>query len=519
MARKSRKNIPPVAEQHEKTNPVFDTAGYVRLSAVDRKHKGDSIANQQAIIAAFIDEQPDLVLREFYIDDGTTGMTFERDAFKRMLADAENGKINCIVCKDLSRLGRNALDTGYYIETYFPAHGLRFMAINDDYDSADENCISMIVTLKNIINENYALEIGRKIRDTKQMNIREGAYVGRVPPYGYLKSAEDNHKLVIDDEAAPVIRRIYEMASDGKTASKIARHLSDAGIMTPRKHFYEKGLVSEKEANSYHHWNVGIIYSILHNRVYCGDMVQGKHSTHSYESKKLPESEWIIVEDMHEAIISRELWDSIQRHWDANKRQKINPYNENIFKGKIFCAHCGRAMRRQRYTYCYGFACETRSMYGEDDCISVSINENELKESLLAALNKHLETFIDSSSVKQPVDNSELQNVRRELDRCKGFIKSLYESLSLGDIIADEYKDMKQSYDARLSELTEQESILWETAIRKEECRKATDSMKATHGITELSAVVIDAFIERIDIYDSSHFETTYRFKDEMQEA
>ena len=175
MARKSRKNIEPAADLQATKQTAYDVGAYVRLSALDKKEKSDSIETQQAIIAAFITEHSDLELRETYIDNGLSGQSFERPAFQRMLNDMENGKINCCVTKDLSRLGRNAIDTGYYIEKHFPTHGIRFIAINDDYDSANGNSTGIVLSLKNMINEAYALDIGRKTRATKQLHIRDGA--------------------------------------------------------------------------------------------------------------------------------------------------------------------------------------------------------------------------------------------------------------------------------------------------------------------------------------------------------
>jgi DNA invertase Pin-like site-specific DNA recombinase len=195
--------------------PTFRVGAYVRLSVEDRKKIGDSIENQQAIIWAYIEDHTDLELADTYIDNGVTGLTMERPEFQRMLADLESGRINACVTKDLSRLGRSAIDTGYYIEKYFPTHNIRYIAINDNYDSADPNSGGIMVSLKNMVNEHYALETGRKIRATKQMQIRNGCFVGNHAPYGYLKYPNDKHKLVIDPYASGVVRRIFEMFADG----------------------------------------------------------------------------------------------------------------------------------------------------------------------------------------------------------------------------------------------------------------------------------------------------------------
>ncbi|MCL1877911.1 MAG: recombinase family protein [Defluviitaleaceae bacterium] len=311
MARKSRK-IPQ--NPAEATARTFRVGGYVRLSAEDKKVKGDSIETQQAIIRAYIDERPDLELTEIYIDNGLSGQSFQRPAFTQMLEDMQSGKINCCISKDLSRLGRNAIDTGYYIEKFFPTKGIRYIAITDDYDSADPNSGGVMISLKNMVNEHYALEIGRKIRQTKQMNIRKGKFVGRLAPYGYAKCAEDKHQLVLDPYAAPIVLRMYEMAAEGYSVAEISQWLNTNGILPPKRYYHSLGLASDKDIRNIH-WSKSVLYSILKNRVYCGDMVQGKFHTRSYVQKSVQKSDWVIVENTHTGIVSRELFERVQLRW------------------------------------------------------------------------------------------------------------------------------------------------------------------------------------------------------------
>ena len=313
MARKSRKNLEPAAAVE--TRPAvktYNVGAYIRLSAVDKKQKGDSIENQQAIIAAYCGERhgadgmPELVIREFYIDNGLSGQLLERPAFQKMLSDMENGLIDCCISKDLSRYGRSAIDTGYYIDKYFPTHNIRCIAINDRYDS-NENSGGVMVSLKNLVNESYALEIGRKIHTTKQMNIRNGCFVGSIPPYGYLKSKLDNHKHEPDPIAALIVKRMYEMAANGDGVPTIRDWLNGENILPPKKHLHSVGVVSAKQAEGHSHWNVSVIYTILKNRVYVGDMVQGKGRTQSYDMKRVDKSDWVITENTHEGLVNREV--------------------------------------------------------------------------------------------------------------------------------------------------------------------------------------------------------------------
>ena len=525
MARKSRKqrDAAPNSRCGEDSKLIYNVGAYIRLSVFDKKQKGDSIETQQAIIDTFIAEHPDMELRETYIDNGLSGQSFERPAFQQMIADMECGKINCCAVKDLSRLGRNAIDTGYYIEKYFPSNNVRFVAVNDNYDSADGQSGGIMLSLKNMVNEAYALDIGRKIRATKQMNIQNGCFVGRFPPYGYLKDPKDNHKLIPDPDAASIVQKMFEMAANGIGVSAIAKWLNESGILPPKRYFHSKGLATEKEVNGQIHWNKAVIYALLKNRVYCGDMVQGKYKTHSYAQEKLPESEWVVTENTHDGIISRELFAEVQKLWEKSsepkKSQYCDPKTENIFVRKIFCGHCGRTMHRTRTSKTqYNFKCSTQLMYDKSDCRLVSINENLLKEKLLETLRKQNLDFEKCEPVSNAENSvgSELRDVQTELDKNRGFFKGLYESLVNGDINDAEYKEMKSVYEMRISALAERKKQLRQAThdrIRQEsECAKVSESMGALRHISDLTSDTVDRLIEKILVFEDKHIEVKFRF-------
>jgi DNA invertase Pin-like site-specific DNA recombinase len=510
------------------TRPAVQTwnvGAYVRLSLVDRKQKGDSIENQQAIIAAYCDERPGLIIREVYIDNGLSGQKLERPAFQKMLSDMENGLIDCCVSKDLSRYGRSAIDTGYYIEKYFPTHGIRCIAINDNYDSADGQSGGVMVNLKNLVNESYALEIGRKIHTTKQMNIRNGCFVGSLPPYGYLKSKEDKHKLVPDPAAAPTVAKIFEMAANGAGVSAIRDWLNDNEILPPMKHLYSVGAASEKMANGNAHWHVNAVYSILKNRVYTGDMVQGKGRTRSYDLTRVDIADWIITENTHAGIVSRELFDEVQALWGKQSKRAKPSTADNIFRRKIFCGHCGYAMRSTRSgkESCV-FLCDTRQSHGKDACVPNSIQEATLKRIVLENLRKKAEVYCKDvvipakgEAVNEP---SELSGVRAELSRISGFLSGLYESLVSGDLTQREYADMKQDYETRIAALTERERILTEAARERHMNQivvsKTKASLRAVNLITGLTAELIDELVDKILIFRDKRIEIHFKFTDEI---
>ncbi|GHV13847.1 resolvase [Clostridia bacterium] len=529
MARKSRKNS-EISAQQESKRSADRVGAYVRLSSIDRKQKGDSIENQQAIIAAYIDEHHDLELVETYIDNGLSGQNFERPSFKRMLADLESGKINCCISKDFSRLGREAINTGYYIEVYFPAHNIRYIAVNDNYDSSDPNSGGIMIGLKNLVNEAYALDIGRKIHTTKQMNIRNGGFVGNKPPYGYLKSKSDCHKLVPDEKTAPVVCRIFEMAADGDGITAINKWLNDSGILPPKRYFCSIGLASAKESSGHIHWNKAVVYSILKNRIYCGDMVQGKFATHQHVTKNLPESEWIITENTHAPIVSRELFVKVQKQCSKTKTANNKTHEElrsvNPLLRKVFCGHCGHAMGRTKVNGAfYSFICYTNRNYSKGDCVPNRVRETELKETLLRLLREQTEHFATLSPVTTPsqTDNNELRSIQAEIDRNNRFLKGLYESLMCGDITENDYRDMKSAYEVKISELSEQERSLREKSrlqiqdsIKR---KKASDGINSVTGIADLTADVADALIEKITVFDDRHIEVKFKFADETAGA
>ena len=530
MARKSRKNIEANAVADAPViMPSYLAGAYVRLSAEDKKQKGDSIEGQQALIRAYIEEHPGIELAETYIDN-VSGQSFERPSFTRMVEDMESGRINCCVTKDLSRLGRNAIDTGYYIEKYFPAHGIRYIAINDDYDSADPNSGGIMVNLKNMVNEHYALEIGRKIRQTKQMNIRKGKFVGRLAPYGFLKNDEDNHILVHDPYAAPIVRCMFEMAAEGKGVRAITDWLNDSGILPPKRYAFSIGVASEKDAFGHEHWNKGALYSLLKNRVYCGDMVQGKFKTQSYVQQKLPKSDWIIVEGTHEGIVSRELFDAVQALWAESKPRNHVDLSGNIFLRKVFCGHCGFSLKRRpnKGKGKYSLGCTTRHTYAKGDCVPVSIDETVLKETLLDVLNKKAEVFrLDGTgaagkrqSEADAADRAELKSIQAEIGKTSRFLQSLYESLTQGDISREEYRDLRAGYEAKIAELSDREretrSRMVERIANESVKAKAAANLKEVRLLTELTADTLDKLIDRIIVFEDKSIEVHYKFADSM---
>ena len=532
MARKSRQNKDTAINVAVPQSNLFRVGAYVRISAEDKKQKGNSLENQQAIIADYINGCTDLELVEVYIDNGLSGQSFNRPAFTQMMADMESGKINCCITKDLSRLGRNAIDTGYYIEKYFPTKGIRYIAINDGYDSSDPKDSGLIVNLKNMTNEYYALEIGRKIRQTKQMNIRKGKFVGRFAPYGFMKDKHDKHQLVLDSYAAPIVRRMFEMTVEGKSVSAIRDWLNISGILPPKHYYRTLGLATAKDVDGNHtQWSQTRIYEILKNPVYCGDMVQGKNHTYSYVQKKVSKENWIVVKDTHEGIVSREFFDKVQTLRRDFSQKNFTSRPENIFLRKIFCGHCGYSLKRRNYDKkrnVYQLYCNSRQIYSNDSCVPVSICENDLKAVLLELLNKQVEvleagvasTYKPQQSVEQTAYKSKLQQLQSEINKNSYFVKSLFESLMTSDISQDEYRELKAGYEAKNADLIVKEQSLRnkmiEAIAKKSSSTNAFMQLGSIRCIADITADSLDKLVEKILVYEDGNIEVQFKFTSDI---
>ncbi len=522
MARKSRKGLETPVQPSVPKKTVYNVGVYVRLSVEDRKHRGDSLETQQAIIRDFIDDRDDLVIRETYIDNGLSGQSFERPAFLRMKDDMESGFINCCVTKDLSRLGRNAIDTGFYIENYFPRHGVRYIAVTDGYDSADGQSGGIMVSLKNMVNETIALEAGRKLRAHHQMLTREGGFSGAHPPYGYLKAEDNVHQLVPDEYAGAIVQRIFDMYLSGEGVTAILEWLNTDGILTPKQYFQTKGVGTGKMAQGNLLWGINIIKSILANRVYCGDIVRNKNKSFSRVLEKVPKEDWVISENKHEALISREMFDRVQEMRKAADNSHVERYDTpasvNIFRSKIVCGHCGRSMERVRPSeYIYKFRCPTRYSYAKSACVPVLIKESEVREKLLDMLRFiNFDVKGDYNAESMESGKGELTDVQAERRKNQRLLDGLYESLIAGDITDAEYKDIKSVYSAKITEFADREKLLKQDERKRQKTAdmltKAATGLHAARNGSGLTAEIIDGVVEKIRVFDDRSLMVKFTF-------
>lgn len=542
MARKSRK------ETTQTFVPEVDTtcraAIYVRLSVEDTHTHSASIETQQMIIAQFLERNPDIQVYDTYIDNGATGTNFHRPAFQQMLSDIEAGFVNCVIVKDLSRLGRNTIDTGYYIEQYFRTRNIRFIAINENFDtSAPEDAHSgIIIPLRNMINEAYALDIGRKIKAQQRQAMKDGKFIGARTPYGYLKAPDDCHQLIVDPVAAHVVRQMFQWASEGAGLNTIAVRLNEAGCLPPSHYKKAQGTITHENLLGNGKWQTRTVTKILRSEVYTGDLVQGQSKTVDHQQVRADQEEWTIVRDTHEAIISHELFDTVQQLLDATaqkaKEREVNAYTPNILKGKVFCAHCGGSLHRQRNIRkksddVYMFHCLTRSRVSKEGCPGVTIREDVLLDALADVLQGALGTALGRYSIslvelpQQAAERSEMRDKitsrKQEIQRLHGLVRSLYENLITGVLTKDEYFSYKEKYEARIGELAQEvaqlEKGLKTLDKQMEQYRVLAKDAENLRQDRELTAALIDRLIDRIEISTDKQITVRFRFQSEFDDC
>ena len=550
MARKSRKVVasapsqPPAPIQRTR----YQAGLYARISVEnERKREADSIGTQIQLLKDFA-ENNDIPIHDIYVDDDISGTDFLRPEFSRMINDARDGKINCIIVKDLSRFGRNLVETGEYIEMVFPFLGIRFISILDHFDSLTKQ-IDIGVQIKNMINELYAKDTSKKICSAMRSIQKQGKFAGSRAPYGYERHPDDKHMLVTDAESAPVVKKIFELYAQGETLHAIAMMLNQQGIPSPGRRLYDLGMTaSEKFKNS--KWYMPTIRRILSDPIYLGWMVSGRYASDYYisgekGSKPVPKNQWIITKGTHEAIITEKLFDIAQSFLSQNKEQRNRDRNVNsqskkqsLFQSKLRCGECGKAMflrkKKNHGRETWWYFCALHEHYGSDYCKKKAIKKDELEALVFHLIQKQMSLFLDakalisdlnkthSSKTKYQIYQEQIKSNQKQIDRYMQLKAALYSDFANGTISESDYIAMGQEYAKKSDEirifLSELEKEARKYAPQYTGSEHWSQIVEQFHHQDYLDANMVNAFIKKITLYEDGHIEIEFNFRNEIEE-
>ena len=508
---------------------------YRRLSADEIQGEGESnsVINQKKIVDDYLSDKKDIKIYKYYSDDGYTGTDFNRPGYNEMLDDIKNKRINGVIIKDLSRLGRNYIEVGNFIDEIVPKYRLRFISVNDSVDSyLNPNVMdSLEIPFKNLMNESYSRDSSKKMRSSLKASKKAGNFIGKVAPYGYIKDENDGHKFVLDEDAAKIVKKIFNLALKGVSKKNIAKELNDNHILTPSQYLkerikYDFSLATDK-------WTTKTIDHILKNETYIGNLVQGKktrisHKTHNFVT--IAEDDWIIYKNHHKPIIQENIFNQVQdiiynRNIRTNKKGNIYKYT-----GFIKCADCGCNMNRltrtkkgikQSYFYCGNYL-------RNKSCTGHYILESDVDEVVLEVLKQFINLVCNASKKVEDVSisrieyNNELSKIRlveleKEIDRYKILLDDVLNDYKLDLITKDDFDDFNSSYMYELNNLR----------LEKEEIEKTKkhsnnldwlDNFKKNQNISEINRNIVDEFIKDIYIHEDKKIEIKFRYKDQYEE-
>ena len=523
-----------------KAQSLIDTAYvaiYLRLSRDDQSGSSESmsISNQRAMLMEYCEERAWKVF-DIYIDDGFSGTTFERPGFQRMIEDIKSGSINVVLTKDLSRLGRNYVMTGQYTDFFFPEHGVRYVAVNDSYDSAKED--NDIAPFKNILNEMYAKDISKKVRSMRSISAKQGKFMGSKPPFGYIKSPDDKHMLIPDQPAAEIVKRLFREFAGGDSGRNIAAKLNDEGVDTPAVYYFKKTGKRATRGDNCQQWGSATIIQLLKNQVYIGNMVQCKRKVQSFKTKKRvvngPE-DWVIVENTHEALIDGYTWDCVQRRMDKTKKapsnhaiKKTNITEINLFSGIIHCADCGAAMAFNHKERKDGagknfYRCSRYANNGTGTCSTHTIDAELLEFVILKDIQRHAETAIQDESQllsrllafsgqerknEKAAQEKSLRDATSRIAFIEDASKRLFEEKITGNVPDSLFKKMFADYEREMAELEEKTADirrrLQDNEIGENNVYNWMELIKECATIDKLDRATVHQLIDHVAVHEQS---------------
>lgn len=517
----------------EISNPMdYHVALYIRLSKEDENEgPSESVTNQKSLLNEFV-QQHRLSVYDTYVDDGWSGTNFERPDFQRMIRDIEARRVNMVITKDLSRLGRDYIMTGHYMERYFPEKRVRYISLLDGIDTGVESTANDITPFRAIMNDMYAKDISKKIKSVKRDKQRKGQFIGGKPVYGYKMHPTEKNKIVIDEEVAPMVRRIFGMALNGMSCRQIAAQLNSEGVPTPATY---AGLPVAKPGPYTGLWSSERISDMLQNETYIGNMVQGRSVKISYKSKKCLKQDrknWVVVEGTHEPLIDRETFQKVRMLVNSRKHTRSRTY-DFLLKGLIFCHECGYPMAVINRKNAAGedrlfFVCRTYQRFTKAGvCTCHSIKEKTVTDAVLAKVREVCEAFLNPAQL-QPIAEAAIQEARKmerheaELQTLRGKIDSLTSNLDkmymdrLTGLLAEAdferiYQRVKMergSLEERLNELERQK----ESPVSTED--RARELVQRFLDCAYASRELLVSLIERVELTEDKQIIIKFRFRE-----
>jgi len=554
MARQSKKVLrQPAVHTDLRQLRVYKTALYARLSTEDPEDQ--TIENQLELLRQYITGKPQFMLAGEYQDNGYTGTNFDRPDFQRLLTQIQGGNVDCVIVKDLSRLGRNYIETGTFLEKLCPMLGLRVIAINDNFDNLEVSSSSQLtVSLANVMNDLYAKDISRKASSALQGKMERGEYVGNYAPYGYLKDPENKNHLIPNPELVPVVQRIFRMRADGVGIGTIAATLNRESIPSPGRYRYEHGIVTnnnKKGANLL--WGRHVLNDLLRNVAYIGNLAQARCRQALYKGQSFHRTnseDWITVENTHEAIVSAELFAQVQAvndaaartyHQNCGKYKSTLPEIDNPFGKRLICANCGaviklvRSISTKKDKAYFNYKCPAYIDSQGQVCTAKSIKKVDLEAAVLTTIQLHIQLFLQHKKVIEKLSAVEQQNTsgkqfadeikktEKKLRQRERLRADLYMDLRQGLLSESEYQSYRTAYAQEIESLQQKLAEL-------QACQQANNVSLSRYpnwlqlterfqNISELTKEVVEAFIKTVRLFDNGEIEVTLNYMDEYNAA
>ena len=520
---------------------------YIRLSKEDLlrgRDESNSVINQRRLLEQYhqthLDEFYDGTEQDVYVDDGKTGTDTDREDFQRLLADVYSGRINCVIVKDLSRLSRNYTDAGNLIENLFVRLNVRFISLAEGVDSYrnPDSVSNIIVPITNVMNDQYCYQTSKKIRQVFDMKRRNGEFIGSYAPYGYVKDPNDKHALLVDPEAAEVVKSIFALFLSGMNKRGITYYLNDHGTLCPTAYKQQQGLkYNAPNAQGNPMWSTITIDTILKNHVYVGDMVQGRQRVKSYKihiQEKVPEEEWFIVENTHEAIIDRETFAKVQSLLKRDTRTAPKAKQLYLFSSFLKCADCGRAMSRiaSKGIYVY-YQCGTYKSLSKKACTMHSIKSDRLEAGVLFAIQQQVHLAITYSELIARINSAPLKKSKskrledtiaakeKELAKIMRYKQALYQDWKDGEITRNDYRHMSEDYEQQIESLTR---IMQTLTAEQEQLENGVDAESPCltaflkyRNIDKLTREILGELIDHIKVYEGGNISVKFKYADEFR--